>query len=89
MPGASADTRRVKVINGNWDVGDAGQTGTFSLMIVTEDDERYTVTTTPEATAAVMSMARSGTVLLWDPEPQTLIVTNIVGDWLPQDWTSL
>jgi hypothetical protein len=27
-------------------------------------------------------------VLLWDPANQALIVGNLVGEWIPKDWTA-
>ena len=31
---------------------------------------------------ALLAMAKSDVILLWDPEDQTLIAANIVGTWL-------
>ena len=53
MPGASEQTRRVKVVNANWAAGSDGEHGEFMVMIVTEDDQRYVVTPSPEAMTAL------------------------------------
>jgi hypothetical protein len=47
MPGASEQTRRVKVVNANWVAGPDGTDGRFEVMIVTEDDQAYLVTPSP------------------------------------------
>ncbi len=39
MPGASEETRRVKILNANWAPSDEGDGG-FEVMIVTEDDQQ-------------------------------------------------
>jgi hypothetical protein len=39
MPGASEETRRVKVLNANWAPDDAGGDGWFEVLVVTDDDE--------------------------------------------------
>jgi hypothetical protein len=41
MPGASEQTRRVKVVNANWVAGPDGDQGRFDVMIVTEDDQQH------------------------------------------------
>jgi hypothetical protein len=43
-PGASDQTRRVKVLNANWTPGEPVQ---FSVLIITEDDERHVVPASP------------------------------------------
>jgi hypothetical protein len=50
MPGASEQTRRVKVLNANWIAGPDGEDGRFEVMIVTEDDQQDTVAPSPAAT---------------------------------------
>ena len=82
MPGASEQTRRVTVLNANWAAGEDGEDGRFELMIVTEDDERHTVSPSPASMTALMALARADTILLWDPVNRTLIAANIVGTWL-------
>jgi hypothetical protein len=85
MPGASDQTRRVKALNANWTAGaDADDDGQFALMIVTEDDQQHFVSLSPAAAATVLAFAQADTVLLWDPTDRTLIVGNIIGEWLPR-----
>jgi hypothetical protein len=82
MPGASEQTRRVKVLNANWTAGPDGTDGHFEVMIVTEDDQQYTAAPSPASLAALLALAEADTILLWDPPNQTLIAANIVGTWL-------
>jgi hypothetical protein len=82
MPGASEQTRRVKVLNANWTAGRDGDDGHFELMLVTEDDAQHTVAPSPAALIALLDLARADTILLWDSANQTLIAANIVGTWL-------
>jgi hypothetical protein len=82
MPGASEQTRRVKVLNANWVAGADGDDGQFELMIVTEDDQVHTVNPSPASVTALLALANADTILLWDPTNQTLIAANIVGTWL-------
>jgi hypothetical protein len=82
MAGASESTRRITVVNANWEAGADGADGTFRLMFVTDDDERHTVETTPAAATALIAILKSGAVPLWDPTNSTLIAGGIVGTWL-------
>ncbi len=43
MPGASEQTRPVKIVNANWAAGPDGDHGRFEVMIVTEDDQRHVI----------------------------------------------
>lgn len=44
MAGASDQTRRVRVVNANYEAADTpGKAGTFALLIVTEDDKRHVI----------------------------------------------
>jgi hypothetical protein len=79
MPGASEQTRRVKVVNANWVAGADGADGRFELMVVTEDDEKHTMTPSPASMTALLALTQADTVLLWDPSNRTLIAANIVG----------
>lgn len=79
MPGASAETRRVKIVNANWTPDGAERDGLFEVMIVTEDDQKYFVPASSGAMAALVALARADTVMAWDPVKQSLIVANIVG----------
>jgi len=88
MPGASKATVRVRNVNANWTAGQHRTDGVFELMVVTEDDERHTITPTVDAMPALLAMITASPVLLWDPENRTLIGANIVGKWLPLDWSS-
>jgi len=47
--------------------------------MITEDDERVAVTTSPGAMTAIVTLAQAETVLAWDPENRTLIIANIIG----------
>jgi hypothetical protein len=79
MPGASQETRRVKILNANWGPDGAKGDGIFELMIVTEDDQHYAVPASPASMAALAALAKADTVMAWDPLNRTLIVANIVG----------
>ncbi|HEY5990171.1 MAG TPA: hypothetical protein VIV12_27865 [Streptosporangiaceae bacterium] len=52
MPGASEQTRRVKIVNANWQAGRDGDHGRFEVMIVTEDDQQHVVAPSAEAMTA-------------------------------------
>jgi len=84
MPGASEQTRRVKIVNANWSPGTAGKQEQFEIMIITEDDQRHVVPASAASVTAVVALARAGTVMAWDPEDDTLIAANIVGQ---MPWT--
>jgi hypothetical protein len=79
MPGASEQTRRVKILNANWIPGPDGGDGRFEVMIVTDDDEQHTVPASPASMTALVTLAQADTVLAWDPDNRTLIAANIVG----------
>jgi len=79
MPGASEQTRRVKVVNANWAAGPDGDHGRFEVMIVTDDDEPHIVVPSSTAMTALIALTQAGTVLAWDPADRTLIAANIFG----------
>jgi predicted nucleic acid-binding Zn ribbon protein len=79
MPGASEQTRRVKIVNANWVAGSDGDDGRFEIQIVTEDDQRHVAAPSPAAMTALIALTQAGTVLAWDPADRTLIAANIVG----------
>jgi len=79
MPGASEQTRRVKIVNANWVAGADGDDGRFEIQIVTEDDQRHVATPSPAAMTALIALTQAGTVLAWDPADRTLIAANVVG----------
>lgn len=79
MPGASDQTRQVKILNANWVAGQDGEDGHFKLMIVTDDDQQHFVAPGPAAVTALVSLTQAPTILLWDPNDRTLIAANIVG----------
>ena len=82
MSGASDQTQRVKVLNANWSPGEPER---FSVLIITEDDERHMVPASAASVTALAALAQAGTVMAWDPEDGgTLIVANIVGQ---MPWT--
>ena len=82
MPGASEQTSQVKVLNLNWTAGEDGEDGRFEVMIVTADGEKRIVAPSPAAVTALLALARSDVILLWDPENRTLIAANVVGTWI-------
>jgi hypothetical protein len=90
MPGASEQTRRVKILNANWVPGAEGEDGEFAFLIITEDDQRHTMPASAASMTAVVALARADTVMAWDPENRTLIVANIVGQmpWTVSDDSS-
>jgi len=79
MPGASEETRRVKILNANWVPDEAGGDGRFEVLIVTEDEQRYVMPACPGSMTALVTLARADTVMAWDPLNHSLIVANIVG----------
>jgi hypothetical protein len=87
MPGASDQTRRVKILNANWVPGSDGGDGRFEVMIVTDDDAQHTVPASPASMTALVALAQADTVLAWDPDNRTLIAANIVGrmPWTTRD----
>lgn len=85
MVGASERTQRVTVVNANWTAGDPGGDGTFAFMLVTEDQERHPIEVSPAAALALVALIQTEPVLLWDPDTQTLIAANLVGEWLDRD----
>lgn len=89
MTGASASTRRVTHVNANWTPATDGGDGTFDFMIVTEDEARRSFQVSPAAAQTLMAACAGDQVLLWDEEGQTLIMANLHGEWIPQDWTGL
>jgi hypothetical protein len=79
MPGASEQTRQVKIVNANWVAGPDGDHGRFEVMFVTEDDERHVAAPSPAAMTALIALTQADTVLAWDPAGRTLIAANLVG----------
>lgn len=79
MPGASAETRRVKNLNANWSPGTEASDDRFELQIITDDDQHHGLTANAASVNAIIALAQSDTVLAWDPTNRTLIVANIVG----------
>jgi hypothetical protein len=79
MPGASEQTRRVKIVSANWVAGPDGDPGRFEVLMVTEDDQRHVAAPSPEAMTALIALTQAGTVLAWDPADRTLIAANLVG----------
>jgi hypothetical protein len=79
VPGASEQTRRVKVLNANWFAGEDGEDGRFEVLIITEDDQHHVLAPSPASMAVLLALAQRDVVLLWDPADRTLIAANIVG----------
>jgi hypothetical protein len=85
MPGASEQTRKVKALNANWSAGTDGGDGRFEIMLVTEDDQQHTMPVSPSSMTALVALSQAdGVLLLWDPADSTMIVANIVGQWVPR-----
>jgi hypothetical protein len=87
MPGASEQTRRVKILNANWIPGADGGDGRYEIMIVTEDDQTHTMPATAASVTALVALVQAGTVMAWDPLDRRLIAANIVGQmpWTVRD----
>jgi hypothetical protein len=51
-------------------------------MVVTQDDERYTMAVSAASMTALVALTQADTMLLWDPTNRTLIAANLVGTWL-------
>jgi hypothetical protein len=51
-------------------------------MIVTADGQQHTFAPSPASMTALLSLAQTDAILLWDPAARTLIAANIVGTWL-------
>jgi hypothetical protein len=80
MPGASQQTRRVKILNANWVPDAVGGDGQFTVLLITEDDQRFEVPASPASMTALVALAQANTVMMWDPENKgTLIIANIRG----------
>ncbi len=80
MPGASQHTRRVKILNANWVPDAVGGDGQFTVLLITEDDQRFVVPVSPASMTALVALTQAKTVLAWDPEDGgMLIIANIRG----------
>jgi hypothetical protein len=79
MPGASEQTRRVKVLNANWIAGADGEDGRFEVLAITEDDQHHVMAPSPATMATLIALTQRDVVLLWDPTDRTLIAANLVG----------
>ena len=77
MPGASEQTSQVKVLNVNWTAGADGEDGRFEVMIVTADGEKHTFAPSPASRTALLALAKTDVILLWDPAVRTLIAANM------------
>lgn len=79
MPGASPETRRVKILNANWTPDGAEESERFEIKIVTEDDQEFVVPVSPASMTALAVLAKADTVMAWDPVNQAMIIANIIG----------
>jgi hypothetical protein len=71
--------------NANWCAGADGGDGRFEIMLVTEDDQQHTMAVSPASMTALVALSQAdGVLLLWDPAGSTMIVANVVGQWLPR-----
>ena len=86
MTGTSTATLRVTHLNANWTPAATGD-GTFALLVVTEDGGRRTTSISAGDLTALASIVRDGVVLLWDPEDDVLVIGNLLGRWIPLDWS--
>jgi hypothetical protein len=84
MPGASAKSRRVLMLNANWVPDRQAGDGAFEVLMITEDDERHVVPASAASVTALAALVQTDPVLVWDPEGHSLIVANIVGE---MPWT--
>jgi len=84
MPGASEQTRRVKIINANWVAGPEGDDGRFETLLITEDDQRHVIAPSPASMSALIALTQADTVLAWDPSDRRLIAANLRGS---MPWT--
>ena len=87
MASAGSNTVRVTAINANW-TADPPNSGRFEFLLVTEDEQRHSVEVSPNGASALLELFRTSPVLLWDPDAEVLIAANLVGDWLPSDWSA-
>lgn len=86
MPGASAQTRRVRNLNANWTpAAEPGGDGKFEISLITDDDHQVILQASPASLATLAALAAADTVLAWDPTNTTLIVANVVGE---MPWTT-
>jgi hypothetical protein len=85
MPGASQNSRPVKILNANWNPSSADGAGAFEIMLITDDDQRHVAPASPAEVTALVALSQAGTVMVWDPEDSTLIVANVVGT---MPWTT-
>lgn len=75
-------------VNANWSAARADEAA-FELLVVTEDEERHALPVPASQMAALVALTQvEGVVLLWDPEGHTLVAANLVGSWLPVDWSA-
>lgn len=87
MAGASEQTVRVEYLNANWS-SRAGEGAGFELLVVTEDEARHALPISAADLAALGALVQNDPVLLFDPEEGTIIIANVLGQWLPPDWSS-
>ena len=66
-------------MNANWIARADGEDGDFELMIVTSDDRHHVVAPCPAAMTALVALAQSDTVLVWDPADRRLIAASLRG----------
>ena len=78
MPGASEHTRRVKTLDATWTPGPDGTDGLFELLVITEDDQRHIMATSPASMTALVALSRADAALAFDPTNHTLIAANIL-----------
>ena len=75
-------------VNANRTAG-RGDDAAFELMVVTQDEERHALPVPAAQLGALVAMTQArDVVVLWDPEGQTLIAANLLGEWLPPTWSA-
>ncbi len=83
-----SSTKQVKVRT-TAPAGEKGRPATFEMMIVTEDEVRHSLPVPNDQMAALVALTQAASVLLWDPEDNTLIAANLVGEWIPTSFSTL
>lgn len=58
------------------------------MLAVTEDGERHSFAISAADLSATDSLLRTDLLLLFDPASETIIIANLVGQWMNRDWTS-
>jgi len=79
MRGASEHVRRVKALDAHWTPSPDGGDGLFELLVITDDDRRHAMATSPASMAALVALSRADTVLAFDTTRGMLMAADIAG----------